>query len=245
MADYTYETPQESTSLTVHHGLQPSTQVSGQKLTAQKAARKRGENVVTPVPTGYSVVPSPQQGQGRYGLVPGPVGLPDPHGDLAKVFPNLDQADSAASSALLSRLEGHLSPDTIANIENIGATYGITSGMPGSGMSQNLTERDLGLTSEQLQQQGLADLPAVMSGISSTQTVPAGLQAQIAEQNAANAAMPNPRDAAKYSKKLFDEYMQQLTDPGGGSGMFGMDAKTSSQVGQYAQMAGQLAMMLA
>jgi len=244
MADYTYETPQASMTQTPH-GVFPSQSVSQMAQSAAQGRRRRGENVVTPVPTGYSVVPAPQQGQGRYGLVPGAVGLPDPHGDLASVFPNLDATDSAASSALLSKLEGHLSPDTIANIENIGATYGITSGMPGSDMGNNLTARDLGLTSEQLQQQGLADLPGTLGAVSSTQTLSPALQASIAEQNAVSAAMPNPQMASEYSKKLFDEYMQQLTNPGGGSGMFGMDQNTSSQIGQYAQLAGTVLSLLA
>jgi hypothetical protein len=170
--------------------------------------------------------------------------MPDPYGNLSKVYPNLGPTQDQLSQDIMSRLQGQLSPDTIANIENAAATFGVQSGMPGSGVANAIAPRDIGLMSQQLQQQGIGDFASILPMLSSTETVSPALQTQIAERNAQMAATPNPQLAGQYAKHLFDEYMKNLTGQGG-QGMFGLSPETSQQIGQYAQLAGTVLSLLA
>lgn len=159
---------------------------------------------------GFTATPDPQSGTGAFGLVPGPIGVPQPYNDLSAAYPNLSGTNTATSSALLSRLRGELSPGAQSAISDAAATYGQTSGMPGSGIVQNRNLRDIGLTSEQVQQSALQEYPSIMSSVSGTQTVNPALQAEIAGTNATNAAAPNPSSAAYYSRWLFQRYQDLL-----------------------------------
>ncbi len=152
----------------------------------------------------------PQTGTGAFGLVPGPIALPSPSDDLQKLLPDLTSSNSAAMGAILPMLRGELSPDVRAQIENEGATFGTTSGMPGSDFSKNKTLRDLGLTSLQVQQQGLGDLNNLVGSTSATQTVNPSLQAAISGTNQTNAAAPNPEAQGSYASQLFNKYLQAM-----------------------------------
>jgi len=167
----------------------------------------------------FNIDPGPQYGSGTFGGVPGSVGLPDVFGDLASRYPALGDTNTAASAAVLSRLRGELSPATQNAIQDASARFGVSSGMPGSGLSQNRFLRDIGLTSEQEQQTGLEDYNRLAGTISSTQTVNPALQTQIAEQNALNRAAPNPQAAQTYAQKLYDQYLKGSR--GGGASMLG------------------------
>jgi hypothetical protein len=145
------------------------------------------------------------------------------------VYPNLSGTNAATSSALLSELQGQLSPETLANIRNAEATYGVTSGMPGSDLARYRGVRDIGLTTEQLQRQGLADYSSIIPTVSATQTVTPAQQAQlqagqnqlstdIAGFNAVNASAPNPASAGSYAQQLFEQYLNRESSPAGGTG---------------------------
>lgn len=148
--------------------------------------------------------PLPRVGQGAYGMVPGALGLPQPFSDLAAVYPNLTGTNAAASQALLSKLRGELSPGTINQIQDAAARFGVGAGIPGSGLTRNMAARNIGLTSEQLQREGLSAYPGLMSSIAQTQMVSPALQTEIASQNALYGAAPDPREAAAAEIGLFN-----------------------------------------
>lgn len=168
-----------------------------------------------------TINPAPQPGSGAFGAVPGPIGLPNPAGDLAAQFPNLAGANRSVSGDIMSELGGQLSPGTQNMLQDLGAAWSIGSGMPGSQFGRYRTARDLGLMSEQLSQQGLRDYASLIPTISRTQTVSPELQTEIATQNAINRAAPDPTQAASYAKQLFDQYLSALRGPAGGTGRGG------------------------
>lgn len=177
------------------------------------------------LPASYTANPTPTSGAGAFGAVPGQLGLPDPGADLKKQLPGLPSLNSGASADILAELKGELSPDTQAAIQDASARFGVTSGMPGSGLVANRTARDFGLTSQQLQQQGLAHLNPFVANTAATQVLSPQLKTSIAETNALNAAAPDPTKAASYAKTLFDQYLAATQGRGtrqvGGSGFSG------------------------
>lgn len=166
--------------------------------------------------TGYPLGAAPQAGLGAHGGVPGAIQAPNPFRDLSSIYPNLSGTNTAASSALLSGLQGQLSAGTQNLIKDAAAAWGVASGMPGSGLAGNKSLRDLGLTSEAVQQKALAQLPGIMDEIARTQTVSPELQAEIANRNATLAAAPNPAAAANYAQQLFQKYLNQTRQGPGG-----------------------------
>lgn len=173
---------------------------------------------VPPAPATSTNNPAPHTGQGAYGLVPGAVANPNPFGDLSALYPNLSGANSQVSQNIQNELSGQLSPSTINNIRNQAASFGVSSGMPGSQFQGNQGLASLGLTTEKLQGQGLTDYLNAITGISKTQTVDPALQTQIATQNSVWNAAPDPAAAAKEQQNLFDEYLKKTMSPVGGTG---------------------------
>lgn len=153
-----------------------------------------------------------------FGTVPRPVAMPNPAADLAAQYPGLSEQNAQISSNIMSELEGQLSPETLNSIRDASAVYGVTSGMPGSGLQTNRTLRDLGLTTEQVQGKGLEDYLNAITGISRTQTVAPELQTEINTQNAIWASAPDPAMAARRQETLFDKYLRSLSGPAGGTG---------------------------
>ena len=161
-----------------------------------------------------STNPAPQRGLGSpFGGIPGPISLPQPARDLGAQLPGLPGINRTLSSDLSAKLGGQLSPGTVSMLQDLGASWGVGSGMPGSQFARNRTLRDLGLLSEQQTQQGIQDYSSVVPTVSSTQTVNPALQTEIALQNAINAAAPDPTQAASYARQLFEEYLGRM---GGG-----------------------------
>lgn len=176
----------------------------------------------TPATSSYTTSnPAPRAGQGAYGAVPGAISNPNPFGDLSALYPNLSGANSQISKNIMDELTGQLSPSTINNIRNQAASFGVSSGLPGSDFAgyQGLT--NLGLTTEKLQGQGLQDYLNAITGISKTQTVDPALQTEIATQNSVWNAAPDPAAAAKEQQNLFDEYLKKTMSPAGGTAGIG------------------------
>lgn len=167
--------------------------------------------------SGFSINPGPQSGNGPFGSVPGPLGLPDPAGDLAKQVPNLPALNSAASAGILGKLNGQLSPGTLNALKNASAQFGVSSGMPGSGLSSNQFLGNVAGASEAQQTAGIQQYNSTIPVISGTQTVNPALQNEIATQNSLNAAAPDPTQAASYAKQLFDQYLSSMRGGGGGN----------------------------
>lgn len=180
-----------------------------------------GPSASAPGPVTYNSNPLPQGGQGAYGSVPGAIGVPNPAADLGAQYPGLAKQNPQISNNVLSELSGELSPETLANISRAGASFGVNSGMPLSGASRNRQLEQLGLTTEGVQQQGLADYLSATGGISKTQTVTPELQAEIAGRNAEMASAPNPAAAAAQAQSIFQQELDQLRGPTGNANRSG------------------------
>ena len=157
----------------------------------------------------YNYNPTPQGGSGAFGAVPGPVSLPNPAAALAGQYPDLSKTNTVLSGDILSKLGGQLSPATIQQLQNASATFGVNNGMPGANatpgaLPYSMNLESLGLNSEQQQQQGIQDYNATIPTVSSTQTLNPALEAQIAEENALNAAAPNPAASESYAESLYN-----------------------------------------
>lgn len=163
----------------------------------------------------YNANPNTQSGSGTYGSIAGATSVPDVYAQLSDLYPNLSQTNSAASDALLSQLSGTLSNATVNSIQDAAAKYGITSGMGASGLSKNLSLKDIGLTSEGQQNQGLQNYGNVLSGVSKTQTVSPETQISTSQSNAALSAQANPEDATNYALSLYNQYLSKLSGAGG------------------------------
>lgn len=181
--------------------------------------------------TDFNLNPAPRGGNGPFGLVPGALGLPDPHGDLAKVIPGLDDLNRTTSGDILSQLKGELSPETVAALTNMAAERGVGSGMPGAQTWAHLLLGNVAGAMEGLRNQGVQNYNSFLPTVSRTQTVNPELQADIANQNAVNAAAPDPAAAASHAEALYNRYLQGVRGPGGGSGGGGPAGGTGSAIG--------------
>lgn len=165
----------------------------------------------------FDLHPQPTSGNGPFGAVPGQLGLPDPAGDLAHQIPGLSNLNSAASSGILAKLNGQLSPGTLNALKNASAQFGVSSGMPGSGLSSSSFLGNVAGASEAQQTEGIHQYNSFVPTVSGTQTVNPALQNEIATQNSLNAAAPDPTQAASYAKQLFDQYLSSMRGSGGGN----------------------------
>lgn len=154
-----------------------------------------------------------------FGSRPADIPMPNPFGDLSSLYPNLSGTNSQVSQNVLNELNGQLSPGTINNIRNNAASFGVSTGMPGSQFAGDSGLRQLGLQTEQLQDQGLQDYLAGITGISKTQTVDPALQTDVNTQNSIWNAAPDPAAAAAQQESLFDKYLKTLSSPAGGTGI--------------------------
>lgn len=101
-----------------------------------------------------------------------------PYSDLASAYPNLSGATSQVASNIARRLRGQLSPETQNAIQDASARFGITSGMPGSGLQNFRTARDLGRATEDLQRAGEQDFLQTLGAYSGTIAPTIGQQIQ-------------------------------------------------------------------
>jgi len=171
----------------------------------------------------YNYNPSPQSGSGVYGSVPGVIGLPNPSADLTRQIPNLGSINSSIFGNLYDESRGVIPQADQNFMQDQAAARAAGAGMPGTNimpgtLEGNSAARNLGLLSYQLQQQAAQSYPGLVGAVSSTQTVSPALQTSIAEQNAANAAAPNPTAANSYAQQLYDQYLRAARGPGGGTG---------------------------
>ena len=156
-----------------------------------------------------------------FGTTPAQIPTPTPAADLAAQIPGLSNLNSTLSGDIQNQLSGQLSPQTIQAIQNAAATFGVQSGMPGiqpGTLSGNLGLRNIGLSTEQVQQQGIQNYNQTIPTIAGTQTVTPSQQIALGQINTTNAAEPTPAAAQSYAQNLFNQYMQMVRGPGGGTG---------------------------
>ncbi len=176
----------------------------------------------------YSVNPAPQQGNGAYGLVPGPTGVPPSlYQQSTTALPGLATAGTNATNAVLSQLQGDISPQAQKNMQDLYARFAVGSGMPGTNAIPGTLANNAALlgnyrTTEQLQQQGLQNYANVLGAVGQQQIHPETL-AEIAAHNATLGAAPNPQAAAEqqlanYFASLNAARSMGLRGQGGGGG---------------------------
>lgn len=192
----------------------------------------------------YNVVPSPTGGQGAYGLVPGPTGIPpSTYQQALSANPALAQGATDTSNVILKQLQGELDPQTVKNIQDVAAQYGIKSGMAGSNaipgtLAFNENLRNIGLDTQALQQQGVGNYLNQLSTTGGMQINPA-LAAQIAQENAQLAAAPDPAQAAQALQNFYANALNALRGPGGGTGGYA-GASPAGGTGGYSTGSGAL-----
>lgn len=78
---------------------------------------------------------------------------------MGQLIPDYSRIMGGASGTLADWLNGVISPDVASQVRRNSNVRAFGGGYAGSGMGDNLQARDLGLTSMNLQQQGLSALP--------------------------------------------------------------------------------------
>jgi hypothetical protein len=139
----------------------------------------------------------------------------DPYQQMKHLVPGLPTMTSTAASNIQNELSGNLPSDVTADIRNAGAAWGVSSGMPGSGASMDVTLQSLGLSSLSEEQQGMGNYLNFLTGVGS-QLMPISEQMGVANA----AAAPNPQD--QYLSSLFGSLGGlALGGVGGGGGLGG------------------------
>lgn len=169
----------------------------------------------------YNPYPQPTGGSNTaFGMVPGQIALPNPAGDLGNQITNLPWLNDSIFGNLYDQSRGIIPQSDVNYLTDQGAAAAVAGGMPGLSPGTffgNRNARNLGLLSYLLQQQAAQQYPSLVGAVSQTQTVNPALQSQIAEQNALNAAAPNPQMAQSYAQKLYSDYLASARGPGGGT----------------------------
>jgi hypothetical protein len=169
-------------------------------------------SIVNPVLANYNTTPSTQTGSGAYGAVPGAVATPpSTYEQVSGILPQLSSLTSQNADLIGQQMKGILPTDVIQQIQNQAASWGVSSGMPGSGLSQNLSLRDLGLTSLSQQQAGQDNYLKTLSGLGQQQLDP-GLLTSLGQYNSTMAAAPNPAAAAEQQAQDYQDSMKWGAD---------------------------------
>ena len=188
--------------------------------------------IQNPVLANYSANPTTQAGSGAYGAVPGAVATPpSTYEQLSGVLPQLSSLTNQNANLIGQQMSGVVPTDVIKQIQDQAASWGVSSGMPGSGLSQNMSLRNLGLTSMQEQQTGQNNYLNTASGLGGLQLDPS-LLTSLGQYNATMAAAPNPQAAADQQMQDYLQFLnpafvsqeagasnlyRQLTNPGAGT----------------------------
>jgi len=163
-----------------------------------------------------------------FGSKPNYSNVKSPYQQTAALVPGLPNMTSTAAGNIQTELSGALPTDVQETIRNAGATWGVNSGMPGSGASGNATLQSLGLNSLAEKQQGQTDYLNFLTGVGSQQMP---VQEQMTAANAAAAPSPWMAGINNEVLGLVGAYLG-----GGGAGFGGANTGTSYQstgAGQY------------
>lgn len=127
------------------------------------------------VPNAPTVSPQGAQQQATTGNLAALPGLEDLAGQLNTFnqgqrtkalvgnIPGYQGVSQAAGDLLQAQLRGQISPDVASAVQRASNAKAFAGGFGGSGMADNLTARDLGLTSLDIQRQGQAALPSYLN----------------------------------------------------------------------------------
>lgn len=126
--------------------------------------------------------------------------------------PGITRNISNESDLLNNWLSGILSPDVASAVQRASNAKAFSGGYGGSGMADNLTARDLGLTSLDLQKMGTSAMPGFISGAQ------AGLPAQFLPQSQfvttpEQIALNQFNETNRYSRDWLQNQLDSLPDP--------------------------------
>lgn len=149
------------------------------------------------MPNGSGMLSVPASG-GRtaYGTVPAPIGVPPNTFTQLAGVPGFSANTAGTGAVIGSQLAGQVSPMTLNALKTGAAQFGVSSGMPGSGLETNQLFGNIAGFSEGQQQRGVQNYLAEVGALGPTMTNPA-LAADISARNAAMAAAPDPKLAAE------------------------------------------------
>jgi hypothetical protein len=165
---------------------------------------------------GFNANPTAQLGNGAYGAVPGAVAIPPSiYSQVNQAVPGAAGLAAGSAANIASEEAGTLSPGTLQQLQNASAAFGVNAGtpfgQPGNTLPTENLLTNMGLTSEQLSQQGNQNYLNFLGGVGATQIDPS-LAASIAQSNAQLAAAPNPAAAAQQQQNLMMQWYN-LTNP--------------------------------
>lgn len=198
-------------------------------------------------PINFNLNPQPQSGSGTFGAVPGAIGAPPSIWEQTQAIPGMANLTGQNTSLIGSQMSGNLSPSTISSLTDSAAARGVQLGQGGStGLTNEILLKTLGLTHEQLQQQGQQNYLSFL-GASGQQQQNPQLLAEIASRNATMAAAPNPTAASQYLMGLsrgsggssrIPNYANILGGGGGSGGGYGGYGNLLSNGGTYSDNSG-------
>ena len=192
--------------------------------------------------TAYNPNPTPQAGSGAYGGVPGIINLPtNIYDQVNKAIPGFNNTTNTTAGVIGSQVNGQVAPDVQNMLQQKAAAMGVGGG-GGVGQTGSFTSNNylasLGLTSMDQQDKGVGNYLKFLGGFGATQNDP-NLQFQTSQQNAIDAAAPNPAAAASAQAAEFQQYMNMVKGGNNNfSGPLGPDGKRMSDQAATASMWG-------
>src|ERR1017187_10201216 len=132
-------------------------------------------------------------------------------------LPNYDALAGAASLISQNQMAGQLNPQDLANAQEWAAQRGVASGT-GFGSSNNMAayQQFLGLSAQQLEQQGLTNYEGLLAGAPKTTTTSGSQTTDNNVLAAEYAAAPNPYAAAMANLAAQQAGLANGTGAGGG-----------------------------
>lgn len=184
-------------------------------------------------PVNFNLNPTPQGGSGTFGAVPGAIGAPPSIWQQTQAIPGMSDLTGQNTSLIGSQMNGNLSPSTVGNLTDSAAARGVALGQGGgTGLTNEILLKTLGLTHEQLQQQGQQNYLSFL-GASGQQQQSPQLLTDIASRNATMAAAPNPTLASQYLMGLSRGSSTGLRNPLAMLGGYGTGNANLSSGGGY------------
>lgn len=140
-----------------------------------------------------------------WGSVPAPIGIPpNLFTQLNTSVPGFSANTAGTGSVIGSQLSGNVSPMTLNALKTGAAQFGVSSGMPGSGLETNQLFGNIAGFSEGQQQKGVQNYLSQVGALGPTMTNP-NLAAEISSRNADFAAAPDPKLAAE---QAFNDWLR-------------------------------------
>lgn len=147
-------------------------------------------------------VPTPTTGTGAYGQVPGTTTTVDPLALWRTFYPNLGADTAAASGIVRSQMAGQLTPEVQRAVTDAANARGVAGGVGGSPFAGSVIARDLGLTTLNLQNQGVSNFGNLLGNYQQNLVAPT---TALSQENAVLASAPNPAAAAAEQQRVYEE----------------------------------------